>query len=561
MKTTNVEQLTAARSRLLLGGVLALALLALPLSAQVRYEDLLQGPGENWLTYTGDYAARRHSPLTQISRENVGSLVPKWTYHVEGARRLSTMPIVYDGLMYVTNSNEVHAIDVRTGRRVWLHRQDRVEMRRQNRGAGILGDKVFFVTGDCHLVAIHRKTGALIWDQKYADPDQGYHCTVAPVAVKDKVLAGVSGGDSGMRGFLAAFSAQTGEEVWRFWTIPGKGEPGSETWGEKTLDWGGAGTWMAGSFDPELNLIYWPTGNPWPDFYGGDRPGDNLYSDSVIALDPDTGKLKWYFQFTPHDVWDWDAQQFSVLLDLPYQDQPRKLLVQANRNGFYYILDRVTGEFLHATPFVDKLTWAEGVDNEGRPILIPGREPRPEGVETCPTVRGASNWMSPSFNPDTGLLYVVTLEGCDVYTSSSKEPKPMTNFAGTGGERPPRDDNQFFLRALNPATGERVWEYPMTGPTTMWAGTLSTAGGVVFFGDDDNHIVALDARNGQHLWHYNVCQALFSSPITFSVDGKQYVTISTQTDIFTFGLFEPVRPVPVITETREPLASAGANED
>ena len=207
------------------------------------------------------------------------------------------------------------------------------------------------------------------------------------------------------------------------------------------------------------------------------------------------------------------------------------------------------------------MTWAEGIDKKGRPIVIPGREPRPEGSETCPTVRGASNWMSPSFDPATGLFYVVTLEGCDVYTSSAKEPKPLIGFAGTGGERPPRDDNHFLLRALNPATGERVWEYPMTGPTTMWAGTLSTAGGVVFFGDDDNHIVAVDAKDGHHLWHYNVGQALFSSPITYSVDGKQYVTLSTQTDIFTFGLFEPVKPIPVIKETHEPVTSARANED
>ncbi len=523
-----------------------------PLRAQVRYEDILQGPGENWLIYTGDYAARRHSPLRQIDRDNVGSLVAKWTYHVERAERLSGVPIVYQGVMYVTSSNEVHALDARTGRRIWLYRQEGVEMQAANRGAAILGDRVFFVTSDCHLVALHRKTGGVIWDQQYADTEQGYHCTVAPIPVKDRLIVGVSGGDTGIRGFVSARAADDGRELWRFWTIPARGEAGSETWGEKTLDWGGGGTWMAGTFDPNLNLLYWPTGNPWPDFYGGDRPGDNLYSDSVVALDADTGELRWYFQFTPHDVWDWDAQEFPVLLDLPYQGKQRQLLVQANRNGFYYVLDRTNGQFLHATPFVEKLTWADGIDPSGRPILVPGREPQPKGVEACPTVRGASNWMSPSYNPATGLFYVVTLEGCDVYTSSAKDPVPMVGFAGTGAELPPRHTNQFFLRALEPTSGKMVWQYPMTGPTTMWAGTVSAAGGLVFFGDDDNHLVALDAQTGRHLWHYNLGQPLFASPITFSVGGKQYVTLVSETDVFTFGLFEPMQSVPLVSESRQP---------
>ena len=529
-----------------------LSLAAGPLQAQVKYEDILEGPGDNWLTYAGDYSAQRHSPLTQINTENAGSLVSKWAYHIDVGRRLSSIPLVSDGIMYIGNSNEVHALDAVSGRRIWHYRQENVEGgARANRGVGLLGDRVFFVTGDCYLVALHQKTGALLWNQQYADPDQGYHCTVAPFAYKDRVVVGVSGGDSGIRGYLTAHSAETGEELWRFWTIPAKGEPGADTWGPKTLEWGGGGTWMSGSYDPELNILYWGTGNPWPDFYGGDRPGDNLYSDSLVALDGDTGEMKWYFQFTPHDVWDWDAQQFSVLLDLPYKGQPRKLVVQANRNGFYYVLDRVSGEFLHANAFVDKLTWASGVDKNGRPILVEGTDPQPGGVEVCPTVRGASNFMSPSFNPDAGLLYIIALEGCDVYTSSEREPVPMVGFAGTGGQKPPRHSNQFFLRALNPATGERVWEYPMTGPTIMWAGTLSTEGGIVFFGDDDHHLVALEAKSGEHLWHFNVGQQLFSSPITYMVDGRQYVTLVTQTDVFTFGLFEPLKSIPVVKRSRE----------
>ena len=544
---------SAARQRLAVPTVLiASVLAALPVASQVKYEDILRGPGKDWLTYAGDYSAQRHSALTQINTENVSSLVPKWVYHVEVGRRLSAIPLVHEGIMYVGNSNEVHALDAVSGRKIWHYRQEDVEGgSRANRGVGLLGDSVFFVTGDCYLVALHRKTGALIWNHQYADPARGYHCTVAPFAFKDRVVVGVSGGDSGARGFLTAHSAETGEELWRLWTVPAKGEFGADTWGPKTLDWGGAATWMSGSYDPDLNTLYWGTGNPWPDFYGGDRPGDNLYSDSLIAVDGDSGEMKWYFQFTPHDVWDWDAQEFPVLLDLPYQGEDRKLVVQANRNGFYYVLDRVSGEFLHANPFIDQLTWASGVDKNGRPILVDGQAPQPGGVEVCPTVRGASNYMSPSFNPNTGLLYIIALEGCDIYTSSAREPVPMVGFAGTGGEQPPRHSNQFYLRALNPTSGERVWEYPMTGPTIMWAGTLSTEGGIVFFGDDDHHLVALEAKTGEHLWHFNVGQQLFTSPITYMVGDKQYVTLVSQTDVFTFGLFEPVKQVPVIKRTRE----------
>ena len=526
--------------------------LSAPLSAQVSYEDILKGAGDNWLTYAGDYSARRHSPLKQIHTGNVGSLATQWVYNLAVGRRLSSVPLVYDGIMYVGNSDEVHALDAKTGRKIWYYHEDNVQDGgRANRGVALLGDKVFFVTGDCYLIALHRKTGAVMWSQQYADPKKGYHCTVAPFAFKDRIIVGVSGGDSGIRGYMTAHSAETGEELWRFWTIPAKGEPGAESWGPKTLDWGGGGTWMSGTYDPELNTLYWTTGNPWPDFYGGDRPGDNLYTDSLVALDADTGKMKWYFQFTPHDVWDWDGQQFPVLLDWPYEGKMRKLVVQANRNGFYYVLDRVTGEYLRASEFVDKLNWATGIDKNGRPVLVPGKEPSPGGEEICPTVRGASNFMSPSFNPNTGLLHIVALEGCDIYTSSAREPVPMVGFAGTGGAKPPRAAHQFYIRALNPVTGERVWEYPMTGPTIMWAGTLSTAGGLVFFGDDDHHLVALEAKTGRHLWHFNMGQQLFSSPITYTVDGKQYVAMVSKTDVFAFALFEPMKPVPMVPRERQ----------
>ena len=289
-----------------------------------------------------------------------------------------------------------------------------------NRGVAILGDSVFFATSDAHLVALNRKTGGGLWDREFADTSRGAFATLAPMAVKDRVIVGVSGGDTGVRGFVAAFSAATGAELWRFWTVPAKGEPGAETWGELGPEWGGAATWLNGTYDPELNILYWTTGNPWPDFYGGARHGQNLYSDSLLALDPDTGKLKWYFQFTPHDTHDWDAQAWPVLLDTVYEGRPRKLVLHANRNGYFYVLDRATGEFLRATPFVERLNWAKGIDAKGKPIENPGMEPSPNGTRVCPSVRGATNWMSPSYNPQTGLLYVPTLEQCDMYSSSAK---------------------------------------------------------------------------------------------------------------------------------------------
>ena len=544
LSSSEIENLLAFLGRQSIrqdGAVVSSAAVApgVAVSQGAAYDRIRAGEGVDWLTYAGDYAAHRHSPLRQINLTNVASLVPAWTYHVDGATHLEATPLVYDGILYVANSNEVDALDARTGRPVWKYRDELARRSDVNRGVAILGDRVFFVTSDAHLVALNRQTGGALWDREYADTSRGAFATLAPMAVKDRVIVGVSGGDSGMRGFIAAFSAATGEELWRFWTVPGKGEPGAETWGELGPEWGGAATWLNGTYDPELNLLYWTTGNPWPDFYGGARHGDNLYSDSLLALDADTGKLEWYFQFTPHDTHDWDAQAWPVLLDTVYEGRPRKLVLHANRNGYFYVLDRTTGAFLRATPFVERLNWAKGIDAKGRPKENPGMEPSPNGTRVCPSVRGATNWMSPSYNPTTGLLYVPTLEQCDLYSSSAKTPEPMKNFAGTGGESISKEPGKFYLRALDPRTGEKRWEYPMTGHGDMWAGTVSTAGGLVFFGDDDGQLVAVDAATGRHLWHYNLGQNITASPITFMADGKQYVTIVAATDVFTFALFEP----------------------
>src|SRR6266478_2590088 len=523
--------------------------LALPLAAiaaagahaQVRYEDILQGPGDNWLTYAGDYQGRRHSALKQITVDNAGSLAPKWAYHVPKASGLRTNPIVYNGVMYITATNEMRALDARTGRLIWQYKDTRAKKEGVNRGAAILGDRVFFVTADIFLTALDRRTGAVLWQKQYGKVEDGMYASAAPLVVKDKLLVGVAGGDTGMRGFVAAMSASTGEELWRTYTIPAKGEPGSESWGG-FLEWGGAGTWLSGTYDPDLNTVYWTTGNAWPDFNGVWREGDNLYTSSLLALDLDTGKKKWHFQFTPHDTHDWDAQSWPILLDLEWQGKPRKAVVHANRNGFFYLLDRTTGEFLRGTKLIDNVTWATGIDSKGRPITVPGKDPSPAGNWVCPSVKGATNWMSQTYNPGTGLLYVITLEQCGMYTSSGQKPVPMKNFAGGGATE---QGGQVLLRALNPKTGERAWEYPMTGIGSMWAGAVSSAGGVVFAGDDDGNVLALDAKTGKHLWNFNAGERLTASPIIYELDGKQYVAIASATAILNFGLFEPVKSVPL----------------
>ncbi|HZT28875.1 MAG TPA: PQQ-binding-like beta-propeller repeat protein [Bryobacteraceae bacterium] len=512
--------------------------------AQVRFEEIRKGPAENWLTYAGDYQGTRHSALRQITTENARSLVPKWVYHMPKANGLRTCPLVYDGIMYVTDSNVIRALDARTGRLIWEFKDTRSKKEGANRGAALLGDRVFFVTADIHLVALDRRNGALLWEKKYGNVEDGMFASAAPLVVKDRVIVGVANGDNGMRGYVSALSASTGEELWRTYTVPKRGEPGSETWGNY-IEYGGGATWLSGTYDPELNLLYWTTGNPWPDFYGGDRGGDNLYTCSLLALDADTGKMKWYFQFTPHDTHDWDAQAWPVLVDLPYEGRPRKLVLHANRNGFLYVLDRVTGEYLRSSKIVDLLDWAKGIDDKGRPVRVPGKDPTPNGNRICPSVRGATNWMSPTFDPATGWLYVVTLEQCDIYASSSKAPEPKKNFSGGGAGPKPADVGQFFLRAFDPKTGERKWEYPMTGPGESWAGTVSTAGGVVFFGDDDGQLVAVDARTGKHLWHFQMGEGLTASPMTYAAGGRQYVAIASATAIFSFGLFEPQTSVPV----------------
>jgi len=367
-----------------------------------------------------------------------------------------------------------------------------------------------------------------------ADSRENYGATEAPLVVRDLVISGTSGGDEGVRGFVAAYRISTGERVWRFWTIPGAGDPAASTWKGSAREHGCGTAWLTGTYDAASDLVYWTTGNPCPDYNGDERAGDNLYTDSVLALDPATGKLRWHYQYTPHDVHDWDAQQTPMLVDAKFQGRDAKLLVQANRNGFFYVLDRLSGKLLLAKPFVEKLTWAAGIGIDGRPILTAGHEPTPQGATTCPAVEGATNWMSTAFHPAARLFYVMALEKCSVYTKAAAVWEAGKSHYG--GATRSAGAGRKFLRALDLDTGAKVWEYAMDGPGTSWGGVLSTAGGLVFAGDDSGDFTALDAVSGKRLWSFHANQFWKASPMTYMVDGRQYIAIAGGSTVIAFAL-------------------------
>jgi len=509
-----------------------------------RFADVARPKPGEWPTYHGHLSGNRHSALDQINRTNVARLAPKWTFEIPGARSaLQGTPIVVEGLMYVTAANAVWALDARTGRQVWHYSRPRTSglvgdpASGINRGVAVLGDRVFLQTDHAHLVALHRITGHLLWDAEMADYHEHYGATSAPLVVNDLVIAGVSGGDEGNRGFLDAYKASTGERAWRFWTVPARGEPGSETWIGKALEHGCAATWLTGTYDPEARLLFWPTGNPCPDYNGDERRGDNLYSNSVLALDPDTGKLKWHFQFTPHDLHDWDATETPMLVDMAFRGRPRKLLLHGDRNGFFYVLDRLTGELLLAEPFVKEITWASGIGKDGRPVLLPGNDPAVGGTRTCPSVAGATNWPSMAFNPTTRLFYLMTEESCSIYSKSPEWWVQGQSFYGGGTRRSPGDVSAKYLRALDVETGKIVWEIPDLGGGILASGLMSTAGGLVFYGDaPGGAFVAADAKSGQLLWHFNTGQSWKAGPMTYAIAGTQHIGIAAGSTIMVFAL-------------------------
>jgi PQQ-dependent dehydrogenase (methanol/ethanol family) len=522
------------------------------LGAGVSFNDVAHPKPGSWPTYDGDLSGNRFSPLNQIDTTNVQRLAPQWIFPIPQApRALEVTPVVVDGVMYVTTVNEAYALDARNGREVWHYPRPRSQglagdaASGINRGVAVLGDRVFMVSDNAHLFALHRYTGQLIWDVEMADSHQNYGSTSAPLVVNDLVIAGVSGGDEGIRGFLDAYKASTGEHVWRFWTIPAPGEPGSETWSGRAREHGCGATWLTGTYDPEAKLLYWTTGNPCPDYNGEERKGDNLYTASVLALDPATGKLKWHYQFTPHDLHDWDATETPVLVDAVFRGQPRRLMLQGNRNGFFYVLDRLTGKVLVAEPFVKKLTWASGIGPDGRPILLPGNEPTVDGQLVCPAVAGAANWPSNAYNPSTGLFYMFAEESCNIYSKNDQWWEAGKSFYGGGTRRAPDGGGGKFLKAIDIQTGKTAWEIPDIGGGILASGLMATAGGLIFYGDGSGAFVAANAANGKLLWHFNAGQSWKAGPMTYMVDGRQYIGMSAGSTVMTFALVPPPSPPPV----------------
>ncbi len=514
----------------------------------VPFERILHAGQEpqNWLTYSGGYSSQRYSGLTQITPANVKDLALKWVFQSRSLEKHEVTPLVADGVMYTVQSiNDVIALDAVTGKTIWTfaYKPDPEAHNccaQTTRGLAILGNRLFLATLDAHMIALDARTGKELWNTPAADPKEKYSFTHAPLVVKDKVIEGAAGGEYGIRGFIAAFDVNTGKEAWRFYTVPGPGEPGNETWKGDSWMHGGAPVWVTGSYDPETNLTFWGVGNPGPDWNGDGRLGDNLYSCSVVALDADTGKLKWYFQFSPHNEFDWDSVQVPVLADMQWKGSPRKVMLWANRSGMFYVLDRTTGEFLLGKPFV-KVNWATGFDEKGRPIRAPGAAPTKEGTLIYPGNQGGTNWYSPSFSPRTGLFYIPTWEnGSTTYVKGEEPPEFHSgkSFSGLFPKGGATGENVYSaVRAIDPQTGEKKWDRVLSAPSTE-AGILTTASDVLFSGGRDGAFYALDARDGKLLWETNLGPSVAAGPMTFSVAGKQYVTIQAGSALFTFALRE-----------------------
>ncbi len=534
--------------------------LALPIAAvaqvtSARIEHAASEP-QNWLTYGGAYNNQRYSTLNQISQSNVKNLELQWMVQNQVPGAWESNPLIVDGIMYVTQRpNDVMALDAKTGKLYWIYHwapdpAARVCCGANNRGVAILGDTLFMGTLDAHLIALDAKTGKPIWNIKVADVKLAYSVTMAPLVVKDKIIVGVGGGEFGIRGFIAAYDPKTGNELWRFYTIPAPGEPGSESWTGDNWKTGGAPVWNNGSYDPGLNLLYYGTGNPGPDWNPAQRPGDNLYADSVVALDPDTGKLKWHFQFTPNDGYDYDSTQIPVLADMDWNGKPAKVMLWANRNGFFYALDRETGKFLRGAPF-EKVNWASGLDGNGRPIQTPPAA----GDPVYPGNQGGTNWYPPAYSPRTGLFYFSAWEN---YTSAYRREaavyEPGRNFAGGApagippapgaptigiGRRGPinywtNEVGSGATIALDPKTGKEAWRFPQFDVTD--AGMLTTASDLLFTGGREGYFYAFDAKAGKLLWKANLGGSIVNAPVTYQVDGRQFVSVISGNVLATFAL-------------------------
>ncbi|MEX2263358.1 MAG: PQQ-dependent dehydrogenase, methanol/ethanol family [Bryobacteraceae bacterium] len=496
-------------------------------------------PGD-WLTYGKNLQGWRYSELSQIDVKNVAQLVPQWIYQTGVAGKFETSPLVFDRQMFFTGpSNHAFALDLLTGRPVWHYAKPVPKglslcCGQPNRGFARQGDRLYKVNLESTLVALDVKTGAVIWETPIGDTKKGYTTTVAPLVAKNLVIVGVAGAEFGVRGFIDAFHAETGKHVWRFYTVAGPEDPaGMKTWGGDSWKQGGASIWVTGTYDPELNLTYWGTGNPGPDMYGDDRPGDNLYSCAVVALDLDTGKLKWHYQFTPHDVHDWDAIADPVLVDLNIKGAKVKGLIQANRNGFFYALDRTNGKLLAAKAYT-KVTWADGIGPNGRPILIAGQDPTEDGNKSCPGLGGGHNWQATTYSPQTGMYYFPTTEGCQIYYKTKQEFMVGAWYQGSTVSPLPTEPATGAVVAVDPATGDTKWRYLTVSPPS--SGLLSTAGGLVFSGDREGYFTALDAHNGKVLWKFQTGGPIGAPPISYSLDGRQYIAVAAGSSMFSFAL-------------------------
>ena len=495
----------------------------------------------DWPSYNGDYTGRRFSSLNQITPQNAAHLQAQWVFHTRTPGVLEATPLVVNGVMYFTGSNDAYALNAQSGEVLWHHKRPVSEgliddaSGHINRGVAILGNRLYMETDNAHLICLDARSGSQLWDVAYADWNKNYGATGAPLILKDKVLVATSGGDDGVRGFLAAFDAVTGKLVWRLWTIPAPGEAGSASWPGDTYLHGGGTAWMPGTYDQALNTLYWGTGNAAPDYDGDVRPGDDLYTASLLAIDPDTGKLKWYFQFTPHDLYDYDSVETPVLVDTDYEGKPRKLIVEANRNGYVYVLDRTTGKFLSATQFVKNMTWSTGIDNAGRP-QVTGLKPSAEGTSICPGVEGATNWYSPSYSETTGLFYFSALESCTVYIRKAAAFAEGKQYYSTGTKEDAKLRSEQALLSFDPRTKKFLWSYPQASDAHGYGGVMTTASGLIFFADNQGFFEAADAKTGKSLWHFNTGQNLHASPMSYATDGKQYVAIAAGSDLLTFAL-------------------------
>jgi alcohol dehydrogenase (cytochrome c) len=516
-------------------GLLAACVGIATIGAALAADNLPTLPGKDWPLYGGSYNSQRFSTLKQVTAANARNLQSKWTYHMNGSQTLESVPVVANGVMYVSQFNRIDALDARTGNLIWKFQRQPANPGWQ-RGAAVANNKVYLTTDDGHVLALDARTGAQLWESKGGPKTQ--FTGGAPIVADGKVI--VSGNRfsaAAPGGFVQAYDAETGDYRWTWQAMPAKDDPAANSWGGHAP--GGAPIWLSGSYDPQLKLVYYGTGQPNPQWNGKGRPGDNLYSDSIVALDTATGKMKWYFQNTPHDTHDYDSTEVIVLVDAMFKGKMRKMAVQANRNGYFYLLDRATGEFLQATKFVTRVDWGTVDPKTGKGIPDPAHEPTVQGTTTCPSTAGATNWPSPAYNPTTGMFYLSVTEGCGINTLASSSPDSETSYLESPVDK---DAWQLYTRALDLKTGAIKWDFKQVRSNHYGPGVLTTAGGVVFAPEQFGQVSVLDAKNGKSLWHYNTGDLITASPVAYSIDGQQYFAVASGTNIFAFALPDNASP-------------------